>query len=105
LTLSGSHIDQKWCCLPSPQLHIIDEAGDRGRAMKRRDFMKAIGVIAGFGSVAIPTMAQDQVRRVGALLVGAITKKFLEDGLRQLGWKLGNNLIIENRIYNGDTDP
>lgn len=72
--------------------------------MKRRDFMKAISVIAGFGAVATHTMAQDQVRRVGALLVGEITKKFLENGLKQRGWKLGDKLIIENRIYNGDTD-
>ena len=70
--------------------------------MERREFIRAIGVIA--SAVAIPTMAQDQVRRVGALLVGAITKKFLEDGLKQRGWKLGENLLIEYRIYNGDTD-
>ena len=72
--------------------------------MKRRDFMKVISVIAGFGVVATRTMAQDQVRRVGALLVRAFTKNFLEDGLKQRGWKLGENLNIEYRIYNGDTD-
>ena len=56
--------------------------------MERRDFVRAIGVIAGFARLATPIMAQDRVRRVGALLVGAITKKFLEDGLKQRGWKL-----------------
>jgi len=72
--------------------------------MERREFVVAIGVIAGLGAVVVPTMAQDQVRRVGALLVGGITKQFLEDGLKQRGWKLGQDLIVEYRIYNGDTD-
>ncbi|QAU49259.1 ABC transporter substrate-binding protein [Bradyrhizobium guangzhouense] len=72
--------------------------------MKRRDFMKAIGLITACGAAATPPMAQGKVRRVGALLVGAITKKFLEDSLKQRGWKLGDNLIVESRIYNGDTD-
>ena len=35
--------------------------------MKRRDFMGAVGIIAGFGMKAIPTRAQGQLRRIGVL--------------------------------------
>jgi putative tryptophan/tyrosine transport system substrate-binding protein len=72
--------------------------------MRRRDFVRAVGSLAGLGAIAHPTRAQEQVRRVGALLVGEITRKLLEDGLKQRGWRVGQNLIIEYRIYNGDTD-
>lgn len=72
--------------------------------MRRRDFVRAVGALAGLGAIAHPTRAQEQVRRVGALLVTAFTKNFLENGLKERGWKLGQNLKIEYRIYNGDTD-
>ena len=32
------------------------------------------------------------------------TKPLLEETLKQRGWTLGQNLKIEYRIYNGDTD-
>jgi putative ABC transport system substrate-binding protein len=70
--------------------------------MKRRDFMGAVGIIAGFGMKAIPTRAQGQLRRIGVLaLAGPL---LLEETLKQRGWTLGQELKIEYRIYNGDTD-
>jgi putative ABC transport system substrate-binding protein len=72
--------------------------------MRRRDFITAIGGIAGLGALTVSTTAQDQPRRVGALLVGQVTKQLLEESLQQRGWRLGQNLMVEYRIYNGDTD-
>jgi putative tryptophan/tyrosine transport system substrate-binding protein len=72
--------------------------------MRRRDFIGAVGVITGFGAMTGSAVAQSQTRTIGALLVGQITRQFLEEGLKQRGWTLGQDLLIEYRIYNGDTD-
>ena len=72
--------------------------------MRRRDFIGAIGAIAGLGTVALPIRAQVQVRRVGVLTVQGPATRLLEETLKQRGWTLGQNLKIEYRIYNGDTD-
>jgi putative ABC transport system substrate-binding protein len=72
--------------------------------MRRRDFITIVGGIAGLGTLAVSAAAQDQPRRVGALLVGKVTKQLLEEALKQRGWRLGQNLMVEYRIYNGDTD-
>ncbi|TPQ31707.1 ABC transporter substrate-binding protein [Bradyrhizobium guangdongense] len=72
--------------------------------MKRRDFMRAVGAIAGLGMTAIPARAQGQIRRIGVLAVEGPAPQLLEETLKQRGWTLGQNLQIEYRIYNGDTD-
>jgi putative ABC transport system substrate-binding protein len=66
--------------------------------------MKAVGAIAGLGAVAVSARAQAQVRRVGVLTTEGPAPRLLEETLRQRGWTLGQNLKIEYRIYNGDTD-
>ena len=48
--------------------------------------------------------AQVQTRRIGVLTLEGAAKSLLEDTLKQRGWMLGQNLKIEYRIYNGDTD-
>lgn len=72
--------------------------------MRRRDFMKTVGAIAGLGTMAIPARGQIQVRRIGVLTTEGPAPQFLEKTLTQRGWTLGQSLKIEYRIYNGDTD-
>ena len=72
--------------------------------MRRRDFMKTVGAIAGLGAMAIPARAQTQVRRIGVLALEGPTRRLLEETLKQRGWTLGRDLKIEYRMYNGDTD-
>jgi putative ABC transport system substrate-binding protein len=65
--------------------------------------MRAVGAIAGLGTMAT-AIAQVQVRRIGMLTLEGPAKPLLEETLKQRGWTLGQNLKIEYRIYNGDTD-
>jgi putative tryptophan/tyrosine transport system substrate-binding protein len=71
--------------------------------MRRRDFMIAVGAIAGLGTMA-KSKAQVRTRRIGVLTLEGPAKPLLEETLKQRGWMLGQNLKIEYRIYNGDTD-
>lgn len=71
--------------------------------MRRRDFMKAVGAIAGLGPVAF-VRAQTRIHRIGVLTTAGPAAQLLEETLKQRGWTIGQNLKIEYRIYNGDTD-
>ena len=84
----------------------------RGKAMRRRDFIK---VMAGSAAVAWPLAARaqqsEQMRRIGVLMPFAkdnpdpqarITA-FLQE-LQKLGWTEGRNLQIEYRWGTGDGD-
>ncbi|WP_284275029.1 ABC transporter substrate binding protein [Bradyrhizobium iriomotense] len=57
-------------------------------------------------SAALPklTRAQVQVSRIGVLTLEGPATRLLEQALQQRGWAVGQNLKIEYRIYNGDTD-
>jgi putative ABC transport system substrate-binding protein len=66
--------------------------------------MRAVGAIAGLGTVAVRSRAEVQVHRIGVLALEGPTMPFLEETLKQRGWTLGQNLKIEYRMYNGDTD-
>ncbi|RXH14013.1 twin-arginine translocation signal domain-containing protein [Bradyrhizobium guangzhouense] len=77
----------------------------RSIRMRRRDFLKAVGAIAGSGTMAI-SKAEVQVHRIGVLALDAPgpAPLLLEETLKRRGWTLGQNLKIEYRMYNGDTD-
>lgn len=78
--------------------------------MQRRDFITLLGGAA----IAWPQGADAQhpagrVYRVGYLSIGSReqTRHFIgafEDGLRSLGYRIGENVIIEYRFANGDMD-
>jgi len=72
--------------------------------MKRRDFMRAVGAVAGCGAMAMSARAQGQIRRIGVLSLEGPARPLLEETLAKRGWTLGRNLAIEYRLYNGDTD-
>jgi len=74
-----------------------------GIRMRRRDFIRIVGALAGLGTMAT-SRAQVQVLRIGVLTVDGPSKPLLEETLKKRGWTLGQNLKIEYRIYDGDTD-
>lgn len=65
--------------------------------MNRRDFMRAVGTIAGLSTMAIPTRAQSQVRRIGVLTTEGPGSKLLEETLKKRGWLLGQDLSSSSR--------
>jgi hypothetical protein len=77
--------------------------------MRRREFIMLIG-----GTTVLPLAARAQqpagrVYRVGWLSIGSreqtihIIKPF-EEGLRSLGYRLGENVVIEYRFADGEMD-
>jgi putative ABC transport system substrate-binding protein len=70
--------------------------------MKRREFITGLAAAAGLGLGAAE--AQNQVRRVGALIVLPQSKQLLDDALRRRGWQIGRDLQVEYRISDGETD-
>jgi putative tryptophan/tyrosine transport system substrate-binding protein len=66
--------------------------------------MRAVGAAAGFGAMAMTARAQAQVRQVGVLALEGPTRPLLEETLKKRGWTLGQDIKIEYRIYNGDSD-
>lgn len=72
--------------------------------MRRREFITLLG-----GSIVVwPLVALAQqagsVRRIGVLTLAGAAPQLLEETLKQRGWTLGQDLKIEYRIYDGDTD-
>jgi len=72
--------------------------------MRRREFITLLGGT----TVVWPLVARAQqagsVRRIGVLTLEGPAPRLLEETLKQRGWTLGQNLKIEYRIYDGDTD-
>jgi putative tryptophan/tyrosine transport system substrate-binding protein len=68
--------------------------------MRRREFILGLAILAKVGRAS----AQDRVRRVGALITEPSAGDVLETSLREKGWILGQNLLIEYRITRGDTN-
>src|SRR2546429_10028410 len=73
--------------------------------MKRREFILLVG-----GAATWPIAVRSQttrVYRIGYLGTGASnprTLQFFRDGLRELGWVEGQNIIIEYRYAEGRSD-
>jgi putative ABC transport system substrate-binding protein len=72
--------------------------------MKRREFVKAAGAIAGLAAMPFPTRGQVESRRIGVLTLEGPSVRILEQTLARRGWTIGQNLKIEYRTFNGDTD-
>jgi putative ABC transport system substrate-binding protein len=72
--------------------------------MRRRKFITLLGG----ATVVWPLVARAQqsgsVHRIGVLALEGPAPQLLEETLKQRGWTLGQNLKIEYRIYDGDTD-
>jgi putative tryptophan/tyrosine transport system substrate-binding protein len=68
--------------------------------MKRRQFILGLTMLANVGGAS----AQGRARRVGALITEPSAGVVLETSLREKGWVLGQNLLIEYRITRGDTN-
>ena len=77
--------------------------------MRRRDFITLLGGAAAAWPLA--ARAQERVRRIGVLMGGAEADleshprmSALQQGLEQLGWKVGRNLRIDYRWTMADLD-
>jgi putative tryptophan/tyrosine transport system substrate-binding protein len=68
--------------------------------MRRREFILGLAMLANVGRAS----AQGRARRVGALITEPSAGDVLETSLREKGWILGQNLLIEYRITRGDTN-
>jgi putative ABC transport system substrate-binding protein len=75
-----------------------------GRVMRRREFIGLIGGAAGVAAAGIRAKAEDNVRRVGALITTPTAREVLEKVLAQRGWVLGRNLQIDYRMTGGETE-
>src|SRR5262245_55210612 len=79
-------------------------------AMRRREFLGILGGAAAW-PVALKAQQAEPVRRVGVFLglepddaeAQARTAVFAQ-ALQQLGWAVGRNLVIDNRLIGGDID-
>src|SRR6202011_4704012 len=95
------------CSLPIWLLSLRKKCSRRGQ-MRRREFITLLGS----GAVAWPLTARAQqpsgrVYRVGYLTVASrgnfsINISVFEDGLRSLGYRVGENVIIEYRFADID---
>jgi putative ABC transport system substrate-binding protein len=78
--------------------------------MKRREFMLALGGAA--ASVPLAARAQQpagRVYRIGFLSTGSREQalnliRVFEEGLRSLGYRIGENVVIEYRFADGETE-
>ena len=73
--------------------------------MRRREFITMLGTAAAL-PLAVHAQQTARVRRVGWLSPGSGTsdENFLasfRDGLRELGWVVGQNIVIEPRWAEG----
>ena len=79
--------------------------------MKRRDFIKVVGGAAATWPLAARAQQGERMRRVGALLAMAegdpdrnLRVAAFEQGLRQLGWTVDDNLRIDYRWVTSDVE-
>jgi putative tryptophan/tyrosine transport system substrate-binding protein len=76
--------------------------------MQRRDFVKLLGSAAAVWPLAARAQGADHIRRIGVLMSGtenAVTRRqvsALQNGLKSLGWREGQNARIEVSWAGGD---
>lgn len=73
--------------------------------MRRRDFIAGLSAIASYCLARPTTAAEQPLPLVGALLVESdFDLKTVERVLKQHGWTPGQDVRVEARVSNGDTD-
>ena len=79
--------------------------------MRRRDFITFLGGAAAAGPLGARAQQSERVRRIGALfglaandLEGEARNGAFLQGLQQLGWTNGRNVLIDTRWAAGDAD-
>src|SRR6266513_2610494 len=93
----------------SARLEALDERCSRGH-MERRKFILAVGGAAATWPLAVHAQQPaGRVYRVGYLAFASreqqihLSKAF-EEGLRSLGYRVGENVVIEYRFANGEME-
>jgi putative ABC transport system substrate-binding protein len=77
--------------------------------MKRRAFITLVGVAAAWPFAARAQQPAGRVYRVGFLVIASREQtlhlvKAFEEGLRSLGYRVGENVVIEYRFANGELE-
>jgi putative ABC transport system substrate-binding protein len=76
--------------------------------MRRREFIAGIGGATAMWPLAARAQQQPagRVYRVGCLVIGSreLNKKAFEESLRTLGYRVGENVVIEYRFANGEME-
>jgi putative tryptophan/tyrosine transport system substrate-binding protein len=76
--------------------------------MRRREFITLLGGAAAMWPLAARAQQQPagRVYRVGYLVIGSreLNKKAFEESLRSLGYRVGENVVIEYRFANGEME-
>ena len=68
--------------------------------MRRREFVFGLVSLVGAGE----GRADDRSRMLGALVTAQTQKQVLQSVLKERGWNVGQNLLIEYRISGDDTE-
>src|SRR3954447_21550523 len=71
--------------------------------MRRREFIAALGAAAALPLAARAQQPTRRVYRVGYLSIASRAHLF-EEGLRSLGYRVGENLAIESRFTDGEME-
>src|SRR5256885_13818018 len=72
--------------------------------MKRREFITLLGGTAAAWPLAVRAqLPAGRVYRVGYLAIASRVKVF-EEGLRSLGYRVGENVVIEYRFTDGEVE-
>src|SRR4029077_7474021 len=77
--------------------------------MRRREFITLIGGVAALPLAAHAQQSAGRVYRIGYLSLASreTSRRFaetFEDGLRRLGYRVGENVTIEYRFANGEME-
>lgn len=80
-----------------------------GEYMQRRALVTALGTAAAWPLLARAQQPSGQVYRIGWLTTGSRGQQIhliraFEDGLRSLGYRVGDNVVIEYRFADGETE-
>src|SRR5262249_56518943 len=80
---------------------IVPIARRRGHRMKRRELIALLGGAAAAWPLAARAQQSGKLRTIGLLSAGSMATGVFagfDDGLRELGWTDGKNVIIERRF-------
>jgi putative tryptophan/tyrosine transport system substrate-binding protein len=84
---------------------------DRGREMRRREFITLLGGAAAALPIAVQAQQPERMRRIGVLMLypeddseGQARATSFRQGLQKLGWSVGRNVQIDFQWGFGDAD-
>ncbi len=109
-----NHPPFRWSQLPA-LMGWVESQDWRGRslgkAMRRRDFIRGIGGTAAAWPLTAQAQQRERMRRIGVLMPFTAQDReaqernvVFERTLHQLGWTVGQNLLVDVRLAGGNAD-